>query len=73
MVKSGKMDIVKIFPKILKLKGIINVGGKSQSVFAFAKKYNKNIKGIKHSKLIKQKIPLNHSMNLRKLNKILYD
>jgi len=66
-------DIVKIFPKLLKLKGVINVGGKSRSVFAFAKKYNKNIKGIKYSKLKKQKIPLNHSMNLRKLNKILYD
>ena len=26
-------DVVKIFPKILKSKGIINVGGKSQSVF----------------------------------------
>ncbi len=66
-------DVVKIIPKILKLKGIINVGGKSQSVFAFAKKYNKKIKGIKHSKFIKKKIPLNHSMNLRKLNKILHD
>ena len=66
-------DVVKIFPKILKLKGIINIGGKSQSVFSFVKKYNKNIKGIKHSKLLKSKIPLNHSMNLRRLNKILYD
>ena len=66
-------DVVKIFPKILKLKGIINIGGKSQSAFSFAKKYNKNIKGIKHSKLLKTKIPSNHSMNLNKLNKILYD
>ena len=66
-------DVVKIFPKILKLKGIINLGGKSQSVYNFAKKYNKDIKGIKHSKLLKIKIPLNHSMNLKKLNKILYD
>jgi len=66
-------DVVKIFPKILKCKGIINLGGKSQSAFTFAKKYNKNIKGIKHSKLLKTKIPLNHSMNLKKLNKILYD
>ena len=66
-------DVVKIFPKILKLKGIINIGGKSQSVFSFVKKYNKNIKGIKHSKLLKSKIPLNHSMNLGRLNKILYD
>ena len=33
--------------KLLKLidkKGIINVGGKSQSVYNFAKKYNKSIK-----------------------------
>ena len=66
-------DVIKMFPKIIKLKGIINVGGKSQSAFAFAKKYNKNIKGINHSKLLKKKIPLNHSMNLRKLNKILHD
>ncbi len=65
-------DVVKLFPKLLKLKGIINVGGKSQSVFAFAKRYNKDIKGIKHSQLLKVKIPLNHSMNLKKLNKILY-
>ena len=66
-------DVVKIFPKILKLKGIINIGGKSQSVFSFAKRYNKNIKGVKHSKLLKSKIPLKHSMNLKRLNKILHD
>tara|TARA_B100000287_G_C20508420_1_gene732054 strand:+ start:153 stop:860 length:708 start_codon:yes stop_codon:yes gene_type:complete len=66
-------DVVKMFPKLIKLNGIINVGGKSQSVFSFAKKYNKQIKGVKHSKFIKTKIPLNHSMNLKKLTKILND
>ena len=66
-------DVVKMFPKLIKLNGIINVGGKSQSVFSFAKKYNKQIKGVKHSKFIKTKIPLNHSMNLKKLTKILKD
>ena len=64
-------DIVKKFPKILKLKGIINLGGKSQSVFKFAKKYNKQVKGIYSFKILKKKIPLNHSMNLSKINKIL--
>ena len=64
-------DIVNKFPKILKLKGIINLGGKSQSVFKFAKKYNKQVKGIYSFKILKKKIPLDHSMNLNKLNKIL--
>ena len=30
-------DLVKILPKIINQKGILNVGGKSQSVFSFAK------------------------------------
>ena len=35
--------------KIIKIrdqKGIVNIGGKSQSVYNFAKKYNKKIKKI---------------------------
>ena len=66
-------DVVKIFPKILKLKGIINLGGKTRSVYNFAKKHNKNVKATYSSKLFKKKIPFNHSMNLKKLNKILND
>ncbi len=66
-------DVVKIFPKLIKKKGIINLGGKTKSVYNFAKKYNKNIKGIYSKKLLKKKIPLKHSMNLNKLNKILND
>ena len=62
-------DLIKILPKILNKKGIINVGGKSQSVYSFAKKYNKKIKKIKSN--IKKKLPLNQSMDLTKLNKIL--
>ena len=30
-------DVVKILPKIINYKGILNVGGKSQSVYSFAK------------------------------------
>ena len=31
-------DLVKILPKLIKKRGIINVGGPSQSIFSFAKK-----------------------------------
>ena len=37
-------DFIKIFKKIINKKGIINIGGKSQSVFNFAKQYNKKVK-----------------------------
>ena len=62
-------DLVKILPKIITKKGILNVGGKSQSVYSFAKKYNKNIKKIKAK--ISKKMPLNQTMNLNNLKGIL--
>ena len=62
-------DLIKILPKIIKEKGIINVGGKSQSVFQFAKKYDKNLIKIKAN--AKNKLPLNQTMNLLKLKNIL--
>ena len=43
-------DLVKILPKILSQKGVLNVGGKSQSVYSFAKKNNKNVKNTKAKK-----------------------
>ena len=61
-------DLVKILPKIIKQKGILNVGGKSQSVFSFAKKYNSKVKKIKAKK--NSNLPLNQTMNLAKLKKI---
>ena len=64
-------DVVKMFPKLLKENGIINLGGKTSSVYNFAKKYNKYVEGKLAKKIIKNKIPLNHSMNLSKLKKIL--
>ncbi len=62
-------DLVKILPKLINMKGIINVGGKSQSVYAFAKKYNSKVKKIIAKK--KNNQPLNQTMNLAKLKKIL--
>ena len=60
-------EVAKIIPKILDKKGIINVGGKIQSVFNFAKKTKKNV--IKSSG--KKIFPPNPSMNVSKLKKLL--
>ena len=61
-------DLINILPKIINEKGILNVGGKSRSVYSFAKLENKNVKKI----LAKKKdFPLKQSLNLKKLNKIL--
>ena len=62
-------DLVKILPKLINQKGIINVGGKARSVYSFAKFHNKNIKKIKVKK--NSLIPLNQTMNLKKLKKVL--
>ena len=59
----------KVF-KLLNLKGIINFGGKSQSVFKFAKKYNPKIKKISCKKIFGKSYPSNTSMNLKKFKKI---
>ena len=63
-------DLVKILPKIISQKGILNVGGPSQSVFNFAKKTKKNLKKISAKK--NSSLPLNQTMNLKKLKKILW-
>lgn len=65
--------VVKLFPKLIKEKGIINVGGETKSVYKFAKKYNKKVNGILAKEFLGKKIPLNHSMNLKKLRKIIND
>jgi len=64
-------DFVKIFKKIINKKGIINIGGKSQSVFNFAKQHNKKVKKIFLRKKNYLKVPLNSSMSLKKLNKLI--
>ena len=64
-------DLAKILPKLLNKKGIINVGGKTQTVYNFAKKFNPNLKKISAKKLLRNKFPLNPSMNINKLKKII--
>ena len=62
-------DLVKMLPKLINRKGIINVGGKTQSVYSFAKSKDKTIKKIKAKK--NNLMPLNQTMNLTKLKKLL--
>ena len=62
-------DLVSILPRIINKKGVLNVGGKSQSVFSFAKKNNSKVKKIKAKKNLS--FPLNQTMNLSKLKKII--
>ena len=60
-------EVAKILPKLLNKKGVINIGGKTQTVFSFAKKNNKSIKKISGKSLF----PPKPSMNTKKLKKIL--
>ena len=64
-------EVVKLIPKLLKIKGIINLGGPVQSVYKFAKRYNPKIKSITSKKLLNKKIPTNHSMNINKLKNLI--
>ena len=64
-------DVVPILSKVLRLKGVLNLGGKGQSIFEFAKKENRKVKKIFLKKNKKNIMPLNSTMNLKKLKNIL--
>ena len=61
----------KMLLRLINEKGIINVGGKKQTVYNFVKKNQKNIKPVSARKMINRKFPLKQSMNISKLKKIL--
>ena len=63
--------IAKYLFKLINKKGVINVGGQIQSVYNFAKKYNPKIKKISAKKMLGSKYPLNPSMNINKLKRII--
>ncbi len=60
-------DFVKIIPKILNKKGILNIGGKVQTIYNFAKKNNPKVKKKSGKKIF----PPNPSMNISKLKKLI--
>ena len=64
-------DVAKILFKLLNKKGIINIGGKKQSVYNFAKKDNKTVRKAFLKKNMKIGVPFDSSMNISKLKKIL--
>mgnify|MGYP001415378680 CR=1 FL=1 len=73
-VKTNFIYHEKIPPILFKLLnkfGVINLGGKGQSVYNFAKKENKLIKKSFLRKNKNNEIPLNSGMNLKKLNLII--
>mgnify|MGYP000992400044 CR=1 FL=1 len=60
-------EIANIFLKVIDKKGIINIGGKPQSIYKFAKKNKKNVK----KKISKGEFPKKMDMSLGKLKKLL--
>ncbi len=64
-------EVAKLLPLFYKYTGVINIGGKTQSVYNFAKKFNKNIKGVKLKITNKNDLNFNVSMNINKMKKII--
>ena len=64
-------DFVKLLFKVINKKGIINIGGKTQSVYDFAKSKSLKIKKISAKKIFKKKNKIDIGMNLNKLKKII--
>ena len=64
-------DVAKILLKLINEKGILNVGGKNQTIYNFAKKENPKIKKIFLKKNKKIKMPINSSINIKKMISIL--
>ena len=64
-------EFKEIFFKLINKKGIINIGGKSQSIYNFAKKDNPKVKKIYLKNIKDVKFPKNSSINISKLKKIL--
>ena len=58
-------QIARYLIKLINKKGVFNVGGKTQTIFKFAKAYNQKVKKTKS----KGELPLNMDMNLKKLKR----
>ena len=64
-------DVANILFKLLNKKGVINLGGKSQYIYNFAKKENKEIKKVYLKSNSKIGIPFDSSISITKLKKLL--
>jgi dTDP-4-dehydrorhamnose reductase len=64
-------DIAKILFRIIDHKGVINIGGKTNRIYDFAKKNNPSVKKIYARRLVGKHYPLNQDMDIKKLKTIL--
>ena len=64
-------DVAKILFKLINKKGIINVGGKKQTIYNFAKKNNPSVKKLYLKKKSVIQFPKNPSINISKLKKLI--
>ena len=64
-------EVSKVLFRLLNKKGIINLGGKTQIIFEFAKKDKKDVQKIFLKKEDDLGMPFDSSINIDKLNKIL--
>ena len=64
-------EIAKILPKLIKIKGILNVGGPIQTVYKFASKYNPSVKKISSINIKNVIYKKKMSMNISKFTKII--
>ena len=64
-------EVVKLIPKIINSQGILNIGGKTQTVYSFAKLSKINVKKIKAKQILKKKYCKNQIVNTSKLDNFL--
>ena len=66
------IEAAKIIPKLMGLKGVINVGGKTMSIYRFALKTKKSVLPIKYNAKKQSNLMMpNTSVNIKKLKSIL--
>jgi dTDP-4-dehydrorhamnose reductase len=64
-------EVVKLIPKIINSKGILNIGGKIQSIYDFAKLTKNNVQKAKAKKILGKKYFKNQIININKLKLII--
>ena len=64
-------EVIRLVPKIINSKGILNVGGKTQSIYNFARLSKNNVKKLKAKKILKKKYFKNQIINIEKLKLII--
>jgi dTDP-4-dehydrorhamnose reductase len=64
-------EVVKLIPKIINSKGILNIGGKIQSIYDFAKLSKNNVQKAKAKKILGKKYFKNQIINIDKLKLII--